>query len=394
MPTDLYLSSYAKGIDSWLEQPAIAAIRAELPDLAEEIVRAIQREVPGYSRPLSGDFGRGIRSGVEFALSRFIGDGEDESPAVYRGLGYGELQAGRSLDALQSAYRVGARVAWQRMSQAAASTGATADAQRQLAEAMFAYIEHIAAESVEGYAEAQLAHAGDLSRRRSALFTKLLSDPPTDAPTLASAAAEARWTLPPTLACLTVDNDAAAAVVHALSGDVLHGQIDEGTCVIVPHPTRVQHEARGIAERLDVVVCLGPSVTVDRAHLSMRWASLARELPGPAAGLVVAERRLADIALRASPDIVAALAERVLSPLRAESERSRERLGQTLHAWLRTHGSQRAVAQELGVHPQTIRYRLRRLRELYGEDLDDPDRRFELEIALRDRFAQGRTRRD
>ena len=246
MPTDLYLSSYAKGIDSWLEQPAIAAIRAELPDLAEEIVRAIQREVPGYSRPLSGDFGRGIRSGVEFALSRFIGDGEDESPAVYRGLGYGELQAGRGLDALQSAYRVGARVAWQRMSQAAASTGATADAQRQLAEAMFAYIEHIAAESVEGYAEAQLAQAGDLSRRRSALFTKLLSVPPTDAATLATAAAEARWTLPPTLACLTVDNHAAAAVVHALSGDVLHGQIDEGTCVIVPHPTRVQHEARGI----------------------------------------------------------------------------------------------------------------------------------------------------
>ena len=324
MPTDLYLSSYAKGIDSWLEQPAIAAIRAELPDLAEEIVRAIQREVPGYSRPLSGDFGRGIRSGVEFALSRFIGDGEDESPAVYRGLGYGELQAGRSLDALQSAYRVGARVAWQRMSQAAASTGATADAQRQLAEAMFAYIEHIAAESVEGYAEAQLAQAGDLSRRRSALFTMLLSDPPTDAATLATAAAEARWTLPPRLACLTVDNDAAAAVVHALSGDVLHGQIDEGTCVIVPHPTRVQHEARGIAERLDVVVCLGPSVTVDRAHLSMRWASLARELPGPAAGLVVAERRLADIALRASPDIVGGAGRAsALAPSRREREKPR-----------------------------------------------------------------------
>jgi DNA-binding PucR family transcriptional regulator len=35
------------------------------------------------------------------------------------------------------------------------------------------------------------------------------------------------------------------------------------------------------------------------------------------------------------------------------------------------------------VHPQTVRYRLGRLRELYGERLDDPDQRFQLELALR-----------
>jgi DNA-binding PucR family transcriptional regulator len=35
------------------------------------------------------------------------------------------------------------------------------------------------------------------------------------------------------------------------------------------------------------------------------------------------------------------------------------------------------------VHPQTVRYRLARLRERFGADLDDPDARFELELALR-----------
>ncbi len=371
--------------------PAIAAIREELPALADEIVQAIQREVPGYSRPLSGDFGRGIRTGVELALGRFIGDGEEESPAVYRSLGYGELNAGRSLDALQTAYRVGARVAWQRMSQVAAGTGATADSQRQLAEAMFAYIEHIAAESIEGYAEAQLAQAGDLERRRAALFAKLVSVPPTDGATLAAAAAEARWTIPTALACLAVDNAVAAAVVRRLSGDVLHGQVGDWTCIIVPDPTRVEHEARAMAERLNVIACLGPSVAIGDAHVSMRWARLARELPVQGAGLVVAERRLADIALRAAPDIVAALAVRVLSPLDGERERSRLRLEETLHAWLGRHGSQRAVAAQLGVHPQTIRYRMRRLRELFGADLEDPARRFELEIALRDRSVRVRS---
>ena len=42
-----------------------------------------------------------------------------------------------------------------------------------------------------------------------------------------------------------------------------------------------------------------------------------------------------------------------------------------------------AIADRLGVHVSTIRYRLARLRELFGDDLDDPEARFELALALR-----------
>jgi DNA-binding PucR family transcriptional regulator len=44
------------------------------------------------------------------------------------------------------------------------------------------------------------------------------------------------------------------------------------------------------------------------------------------------------------------------------------------------------MARTLGVHPQTARYRLTRLRELLGDALDDPDARFELELGLRARM--------
>ena len=37
------------------------------------------------------------------------------------------------------------------------------------------------------------------------------------------------------------------------------------------------------------------------------------------------------------------------------------------------------------VSPSIVRYRLARLRELMGDQLDDPDARFELELALRAR---------
>ncbi|CAA9508190.1 MAG: Transcriptional regulator, CdaR-family [uncultured Solirubrobacteraceae bacterium] len=44
-----------------------------------------------------------------------------------------------------------------------------------------------------------------------------------------------------------------------------------------------------------------------------------------------------------------------------------------------------AVGEALGVHPQTVRYRVRQLKELFGEALDDPEARFELALALRSR---------
>jgi len=41
------------------------------------------------------------------------------------------------------------------------------------------------------------------------------------------------------------------------------------------------------------------------------------------------------------------------------------------------------------VHPQTVRYRLRQIRELWGDEIDDPDSRFELELVLRTMRLRG-----
>ncbi|MGD0386197.1 MAG: helix-turn-helix domain-containing protein, partial [Solirubrobacteraceae bacterium] len=85
----------------------------------------------------------------------------------------------------------------------------------------------------------------------------------------------------------------------------------------------------------------------------------------------------------ADPALLAELAELRLHPLAGLTPAARARLQATLLAWLRRHGNVAAVAAELHVHPQTVRYRLARLREHFGDALDDPDTRFELELALR-----------
>src|SRR4051794_315292 len=105
------------------------ALRPVLPGLADEIIAAIGREVPDYRRPLEGPFGRTLRIGVERALGRFVEALAEPDSAPERGrttyveLGRGEMRAGRSLDALLSAYRLGARIAWERFVATGQETG-------------------------------------------------------------------------------------------------------------------------------------------------------------------------------------------------------------------------------------------------------------------------------
>ena len=61
----------------------------------------------------------------------------------------------------------------------------------------------------------------------------------------------------------------------------------------------------------------------------------------------------------------------------------RARLAETLLAWLRHRGERGPIAAELNVHRQTVGYRVNQLREIFGDALEDPDARFELELVLR-----------
>lgn len=379
--------SYADGIRTGLHPAAAAAIEPELPRLAQEIVAAIQREVPEYAGPLRGEFARGILTGVEQALRRFLDEGvqgETDLGRIYYALGRGEHRAGRSLDALQAAYRVGARVAWRRVSRAAAAAGVPLEAQHALAEAIFAYIDQLAAESVEGYAEAQSAEAGALQRRREELLMLVLANTPASPAKLDQAAAGAGWRLPRRVALIALAPEAAPRLARRLNGDVLSASDASHGYVAVPEPAGLLAELKAAARRYEVAVGLGPAVPLAEAVRSWRWAALAMRTA--ALGEVVeAETHLAGLILEASPDILAALREQVLAPLNVGTASSRVRLEATLHSWLRHRGAQAAVAAELAVHPQTVRYRLSRLRDLFGSDLEDPEKRFALELALRSR---------
>ena len=56
---------------------------------------------------------------------------------------------------------------------------------------------------------------------------------------------------------------------------------------------------------------------------------------------------------------------------------------QTLRAYFDAYGDMAAAAARVNVHPNTFRYRLRRISEVFGLDLDDPDERLVAELQLR-----------
>jgi hypothetical protein len=99
------------------------------------------------------------------------------------------------------------------------------------------------------------------------------------------------------------------------------------------------------------------------------------------------DERLSDLVLRADDGALQDLRTQVLAPLADLSAGTREKLIETLRSWLLHHGRREKVAEELFVHPQTVRYRMTQLRQLYGKRLEDPRTVLALTLAL----GAGRT---
>lgn len=82
-------------------------------------------------------------------------------------------------------------------------------------------------------------------------------------------------------------------------------------------------------------------------------------------------------------DAVRAFADGMLRALHEHDAKGRGDLVASLRAWLAHHGQWDAAAADLGVHRHTLRYRMRRVEEILGRSLDDPDVRMELWLALK-----------
>ncbi len=388
-------------MSEWLAESlppeTIAAVRSELTPLADGIIEAVRAASPVYGEVFGSPEGMALRLGVEQAIRAFldavergerVGGTESETDELWRMLGEAEYQAGRSLEDLRAAFRSGIRAAWRGAAEVATRAGVSAPAAISLAEAIFVYGDELATDVVEGYLRIQSDHAGERERRRRRLAAALLDPAGHDHETVARAAELAQWPLPLDLAVVAVAGDDPAALARRLDADVLSGADGDGPWLVLPDPDAPGRRA-AVDRALATEPCaIGPTVPIADASRSLRWARLALEVVPGGDAPVRAVDHLAALILLQDRELARLLAAARLAPLAGLPAGERDRLTETLSAWLAHQRHTPAIAEELHVHPQTVRYRIAKLRQLLGESMDTGDGRFELELALRADAAQ------
>jgi hypothetical protein len=366
---------------------AASALRPAIPALVEEIITAVQTAVPAYE----GGLDRNVRSGVKQAMEGFlelIEAGEEAhlpGRDVYYAFGRGEARNGRSLESLLTAYRAGAQVAWRGFARAGDEAGVDPQVLYTLAEGIFAFIDEISAVTAEGYTFEQSLAQRERHEQGRRLLEALLSDPQPPSEEIHQLAADAEWELPDRLAALVFDAPYPDRVGARLPEAALFARLDGLGWALLPDP-----DAPGLGGELqtalhDAPAALGPARPWPEAPESAVQARLAldavaRDHPGE---LMIAEDHLLELIVHRGGELVDDLARRRLAPLDELPPSTRERLLETLAAWLDAQGEVRPAAERLHVHVQTVRYRLGRLRDALGDALDDPRARLELALALR-----------
>ncbi|HJQ05869.1 MAG TPA: helix-turn-helix domain-containing protein [Nocardioides sp.] len=365
-----------------------AAIRADLPAVADDVIDRVVAEVPAYANAFGGPMGDTIRRAVEFALAGFValvaGDEVDQqartiaTDRVYQ-LGRGEARSGRTTDALLSAYRIGSRTAWQHLSRQAVELGIDAGTVAEFAGLVFAWIDELSAISVAGHRDEEETTGRVRQRLLERLAQGLLDGRPEQ--DLAAAADDADWRPPETLTAILVPVAQMTTVQQLVSPRALQASGQAGLdgigVLLVPDV-----HGRGRSLLLDMVAgrgCfVGPARPWAQAHESYARALRARDL-----GLEGdSDEHLVELVRRADPSALEDLRRQALAPLADVRPNAAAKLTETLRAWLLHQGRREDIAAALFVHPQTVRYRVTQLRELFGDRLQDPATVMALTIAL------------
>jgi len=367
----------------------VDVLREILPQVGEDVVAAVINEVPPYQGAWSDQMAQTIQTAVKVALGGFLSvasgemrDAGQATPPAMQGayeLGRGEARSGRSTEALLAAYRIGARVAWRRLSTTAVAAGVEPESLVELAALVFAWIDEVSDASVAGHAD-ELATAGRVRQQLLSRLGRMLLRG--DAPDALDAAAErAGWPLPKTLTAALVPAAQVGPSLAMVSQATLVisdvGELEDVTLLLVPDV-----HGRGRTALLRVLegrgAVVGPAKPWRDARVSYQRALRARE-----AGLGPdTDKALVPLVLDADPEARADLRAVVLAPLAGLRPSTVEKLTETLRSWLLHQGRREDVAAELFVHPQTVRYRVSQLREVYGDKLDDPGWVLALMVAL------------
>jgi hypothetical protein len=377
------------------------ALLEGLPDLLSEVRDRLAEHWPDYASFLDGDREAVVEPAALFVhrlLDMSIADlSHPERPAldradetvrlIFEEIGRRQQQVGNDLTRLLTAFQLGARIAWRHVAATALRLDFAPDNLAALADSVFVFVNQLSFSAAHGYLQEQIDDAMARERRREELANLLLSGGAgTEA--IRTAASRAAWRIPETAAvAVYIDGDHELARTSAgrLEPGALPVRRGELVGAIIPEPSGPGRRLQLSRELTGLRAVVGNTVAVTELPRSLEIARIAARLcrTGVLSGdPVFADEHLDALIVWRDESLVAALRDEMLAPLDGQTEAARARLTETLASWLRHFGDRQAIAEELRIHPQTVRYRMARLRALYGDRLDDPESRARLFLAL------------
>ncbi|MET9890912.1 helix-turn-helix domain-containing protein [Streptomyces sp. NPDC006465] len=376
-------------------------VRQELvadPRVVEAIVAAVHEQVPVYAA-LDDSRLPEVRAiaawGLERLLHLWATDGT-LGPADlrrFRGIASARAADGRPVQAVLRAYRVAGTVLTDEVA-ARAPRLAAADA-FALARMLLATLDTLSEEMATAYAATSEDLAGDRARALRLLLDDLIAGRHASVGALADRSARLGIQLPDPFCLLAAEPVAAdrpdlAPETATDLLDTLAGPGGEATPLATVRGSRaVLLLPLAASERVGAVLgdrswrgCVITGESLDRVAVAHRLAADALDTaPAHAhrSGHVLTDADAQVLALLAGRPAAASdhIARLVLGPLTDTAQRH---LLEALTAYIDS-GSANAAARTLHLHPQSLRYRLRRVQELTGRDPRDPWQRLTLDIA-------------
>ncbi|MGW5637000.1 PucR family transcriptional regulator [Streptomyces sp. NPDC003832] len=362
-----------------------AALLARLPELGGRMALRIRAEVDAYQDesliPLES-LRRSCTANADLILSHLhLGGTPDASSA--RETGRVRAEQGVPLADTLHAYRIGSELLWTEILAEARTRPEVTDAQLVAQSTGFWALSGLYAEAVAvAYREtaAELTSRGQA--RRSALVEALFTGIITDR-TLWEAARELGLPEHGPYAVAVAEaaapgEEPLAGVEAALRAAELPSAwrlLPDQQLVLIALPSATAESTclrilRGTRARVGFSPCFRSLRETPRA---LRFARLALSgSAGPGPGVARFDDNPLAMVVAAAPAEAAHLVEVVLQPVLDLPAGERSRLLRTLEHWFAAAGSAAAAAQSLFVHPNTVRYRLRRVEELTGRSLTDP----------------------
>ena len=366
-----------------LSRPLLGLLRAAAVDLPERIVDLILSEVPLLAEDRRTR--RAVRDAVSVALRGFL-DGEPGALGHFRALGVARGRSGGTVLPVLRAIQVSADAAWETLQQVARREGLAGYVVADVGSAMSGFLQRLGDAAERGHREASLERIS----ARALLFAVLMGR--YDERPIAEIAEAARWSVPDEVVVLVAElHGVLAGDAPGLGSDVLVHHDGDRVAVLA-----AAAQVDGVRDTVlrwgrQVIVAEAWPVRATEASHGYRWArralTLARERALEPVDRVLrcADHRLL-LWTSADPVLARKVSADLLAPLSAVRPAYRRPFAVTLLRWLETRETALAMAPHLGVHDQTVRYRLRRLSDMFGDQLVDPEQRMGLILALRTMF--------